>query len=239
MKTPSFPMRAARHPLPFAVSLRKRRTWSMPEEATSDTSSSGSAGEGSKPATLTQEEVNRLVGETRKEARDRAQNDLLKALGVEKLDDAKALLTKARELEEQGKTDAQKLQEAQQRAERDNQALAQQLEAERKARRDDKRQAAITAAASAAKAAYPEDVLAWAVMNASDLLDKVVSEDGAVDKKSVDDLIAKAKAARPNYFSQPPKTPGSPSNAGRGAPANGEADRRTEARKLHSQMVRG
>lgn len=62
-----------------------------------------------KTATISQDQVNDLIGKTRKEARDAATAKLLKDLGVSNLEEAKAKLTKAQEFETAQLTEAERL----------------------------------------------------------------------------------------------------------------------------------
>ncbi len=73
--------------------------------------SGGSPAEG-EPASgkLSQEDVNRLVGNARSEGRSAAAKDLLKQLGFESVDDLSAVVKAAKEAEDQRKSEAEKLQ---------------------------------------------------------------------------------------------------------------------------------
>lgn len=66
-------------------------------------------GSGGGDRTFTQADVDRLMGATRQEARDRATGELLKELGLENVDALKGLVTQHRERENAGKTEAEKL----------------------------------------------------------------------------------------------------------------------------------
>jgi uncharacterized coiled-coil protein SlyX len=70
------------------------------------------SGSGDTPGvkTLSQDEVNKLVGDARKSARETATKDLFKTLGVESADDLQALIKAARDAEAKGKTEIETLQ---------------------------------------------------------------------------------------------------------------------------------
>lgn len=62
--------------------------------------------------TFTQEEVNRLVGDARKDGRSSGEKSLLESLGLKSADDLKGIVQSAREAEEKNKTELQKAQDA-------------------------------------------------------------------------------------------------------------------------------
>lgn len=103
------------------------------------------------PRTFTQDEVNALLGTTRKEARER----LLKDLGVDSPDAVKAALAKAKEVEDAQKSELQKALERAQAAEAAS-AAALKASTERAIRSEFK------VAAALAGATHPEDAYALA-----------------------------------------------------------------------------
>ncbi len=62
--------------------------------------------------TFTQEEVNRLVGDARKDGRSSGEKALLESLGLKSADDLKGIVQAARDAEEKNKTELQKAQDA-------------------------------------------------------------------------------------------------------------------------------
>ncbi len=62
--------------------------------------------------TFTQEEVNQLVGNARKDGRSSAEKALLEGLGLKSTDDLKGIVQAARDTEEKNKTELQKAQDA-------------------------------------------------------------------------------------------------------------------------------
>lgn len=161
------------------------------------------------PKTLTQDEVNALLGKTRKDAQATAVNKLLGELGFDKPDDLKALVTEARARKDAELSEVEKAQKA--LAEREARIAA--LEADKAAletaRRIDARDRALAAAMPDAFDA--DDVIAWAARGASDALAAAVKDDGTIDTGAIERVIAAARKAKPHLFK--PTGAGSPSNA--------------------------
>ena len=86
-------------------------------------------GDGKEQPTLTQSQVNALVGSAKSDAQKKA----LKELGVANMDEAKEALKRARELEDAGKTEAEKLKSDMEKLTQDaaeNESRAEKAEAE-------------------------------------------------------------------------------------------------------------
>lgn len=166
---------------------------------------------------LTQDEVNALVGRTRKEARDKAIGGFLEELGFSDADELKAFFADAKkqreEAEQKRQAEMSELEKAQQEIQRYRNEVeqakkqAQELE---QARRIDKRNAQILTALKDAE--HPGDVLLWIEANAKTELGEVMADDGSIDGKAVERLIAHVKKERPSYFK--PTGPGTPSHSG-------------------------
>ena len=84
------------------------------------------------------------------------------------------------------------------------------------------------AAATDARAQYPEDVITWARQSGKDLT-ALLDKDGKLDDKAVKALIDEAKKARPAWFAS--GGPGSPSNAG-GKPSGVDPAKFLEGKKF-------
>ncbi len=69
----------------------------------------GGAGGGDGGKSFSQDDVNRLVGSARQEARDRATKELLSELGIDKVDDLKTIVTTHLQGQQAGKTEVEKL----------------------------------------------------------------------------------------------------------------------------------
>lgn len=177
---------------------------------------------------LPQSEVDRLVGSARSDGRKAAVNDLLKELGLEKTEDLKALVKTVHDQQEAAKSDLEKAQSAKTTAEQERDTLKADLEAERLARRIDRRDTAIQQAALTGKddkgAALPpaidaQSVLEWARRDGNKaLLDSTLNDDGTVNDKGVKALVDKARKDAGHLFAQPEnRRIGTPShNVGRG-----------------------
>lgn len=143
-------------------------------------------------AKFTQADLDRIAGETRQRATEAARKKLLEELGIEDPAADAELLKAARAQREADKTEMQKAAEsatkAIERAEKAEAALA----AERSERILDRRNSKIEA--KAGQAHDVKAVLEWATRseNAA-LLAKTVNEDGTVNEKAVDTLIAECQ----------------------------------------------
>lgn len=159
---------------------------------------------------FTQAELDKMFADRAKQARQSAQADLLKALGVDDFDALKALLKEAASLKQSQMSESEKLQAEADKAAKRAAELEAALNAERQAARESKRDAAIKEAAKNVE--NPGDVVVWAQANAADQLAKTLTDEGAVDGKAVKELVEACRKARPNWFTA--GGPGSPSNNG-------------------------
>ena len=157
---------------------------------------------------FTQAELDKMFADRAKQAKQSAQADLLKALGVDDLDALKTLLKEAANLKQAQMSESEKLQAEAEKAAKRAAELEAALNAERQAARESKRDAAIKEAAKSVE--NPGDVVVWAQANAADQLAKTLTDDGAVDDKAVKELVEACRKARPNWFTA--GGPGSPSN---------------------------
>lgn len=175
-------------------------------------------GAGTSEAKFTQGDVDRIIGERYARLKADATADVLKALGVDKLDDAAAAIKAKQQADEASKTELQKAADARAKAEKDAADAKAALDAEKRARITDRRNSAISVAAVGAGAIDAGDVLAWAERSGGDTLAKTVREDGAIDDAAVKKLIDAALKDKPHFFKPAgqQRTPGSPSNAGGG-----------------------
>jgi len=178
--------------------------------------SGGATGSVTPEPKFTQADIDRIDAKTRKEARAAAVNDLLKELGFDKADDLKAVVQSAKAKAEADLSAAEKSEAARLKAEKERDEAKTALESEKAARLIDKRNDALMAAAAKAGALDAKDVLRWAGDESADALKATLKDDGALDDKAVDALVAAAKKAKPHYFGV--GAPGSPSLSG-GKPA--------------------
>lgn len=164
---------------------------------------------------FTQADVDRVAGETRKQAKQAAVNDLLKELGFEKADDLKTLVKTAKDQAEAQKTEAQKAIEAKAALEKERDEAKAALTARNAEIEVEKRAAlrdsAITKALTSANA-KAEKVLKLLKVDQPDALAATLKEDGTVDEAKVKALIETARKAYPEDFGR--GGVGSPSNNG-------------------------
>lgn len=146
-------------------------------------------------------------------AKEAAVADLLKAAGVKTVEELTASVKAAKDAETAGQTELQRVQgsltdvqgklaQAAEEAARLTTALA----AEKQGRINDRRDAAIKAAATNKKAIDVTDVLEHAT-KLPDHLAKTVKEDGSIDDAAVVALVEEVKKAKPHFFTNPKGTP--------------------------------
>lgn len=243
-----------------AISLRKRRRWFDQEgsgggdkggSGSSGGSSSGgtSTGTGTDPAknedkggsakTFTQDELDAILTQRLSRAKETNIKELLTRLEIAD-ENALAELVKNFKAGEQAKlSDIEKAQQLQKKAEDKATTLENDLKAERAARLQDKLHSAVQAAATAAKAKDPAEVLMWLTVNKSEDLTKAISEDGKIDTKAIEKLIGDVKAAKAYYFDDGKRfSPGSPSNR-TGGTTQPDQDARVRASKTNQRLIRG
>ncbi len=204
------------------VSLKQWRAW-----FTEDGGEGGEAddkGGGGEEKKLAQSEVDKLIGKTRTETRKSAQQEataeILKRLGVEKLEDAEAVLKANRERTESEKTELQKALDAKALLEKERDEAKHALTTfqeqvqlkERLAARD----SAITKALHDANA-KADKVLKLLKADRAEEMDAILKEDGTVDETKVKTLVAAAKTAYPEDFGNR-STPGTGSHSGGRSP---------------------
>ena len=164
--------------------------------------------EAAKAGKFTQEDLDRIAGESRKDGRGVAEKDLLKALGVESLDAAKAVLQAAKDAEDAQKTELQKAQEETVRL-RDEAAAAQ---------ADAKSSRIQTALELKLRDAGINPARAAAALR---LVDPSKLDVNGTEVTGLDDAVKELKSQSPEWFG----TTASPPDASRGG--GGPADFRT------------
>lgn len=203
--------------------LAKRRAWFAEGEDADPEKGNGSDDKTDKG--LTQEEVNRLVGKARTDGRSAAKQEttaeILKRLGVEKLEDAEGILKAHRDKQEADKSEVEKLTvklgEFETRAKTAEQALADyqaKVETEKRiAARDSAIKAALSGGTTKA-----DKVLALLQVQHADAITGVMDDDGNLDDKKITALVETARKAYPEDFGA--RGVGSPSNIGGRTPMN-------------------
>jgi hypothetical protein len=157
---------------------------------------------------FSQEDVDRILNERLARDREAQAKKFREEHGFASDDEVKTFIVEAKKRADAEKTDVERANEAAQQATRERDELKAQYEQEKQARILDRRNNAITTAAT--KALAPKDVLRWAEDEGKDLLAKVLKDDGEVDPKAVDALIEACAKAMPHYFTTG-SAPGTPS----------------------------
>jgi hypothetical protein len=180
---------------------------------------------------FTQDDVNRLVGKTRKEAREAAKSALLEELGIDDLSSLRTTLQEAKERKEAELTDAQRL-EKQLEAERER---AKTLEADMQRLKDQqvasKREAAFKQAVTNAGGQDVNRLFILVNAEKGEDFTALFADDGTIDDKSMDAFIKQVQADYSNYFAT--AGAGSPSNAGGIAPSS-----QTNQKDLEKELKR-
>lgn len=203
----------------LSVNLTKRRCWfegtpsqtenpsQQPQASVTETQPDKTGDKG-----VPQDRVNQLVGDARKEGRAAAMADLLKELGVEKVEEAKSVLQAKREADDAAKSELEKAQGALADAQKKAADAEAALQKEQQERRIEKRDGAIKDALLKARSTAPEDVLIIMQTRFPDMVTATLKEDGTLDTKAIEALVTKAKAERKQDFTG--GGPGIPSNSG-------------------------
>lgn len=157
--------------------------------------------EAARSGKFTQEDLDRIAGESRKDGRASAEKELLKGLGVENLDAVKAVIEAAKKAEEDQKTELQKAQDEAARA-------REEAEAAKAVARNSRIESALDIALRT-EGLNPERAVA-----AKRLVDtsKLVVEGSEVS--GLDDAVKELKAQSPEWFG-PRVSP--PDASGRGS----------------------
>lgn len=141
-----------------------------------------------------------------------AQNKLLKELGLESIDAAKAKLggTPSQQAAPETNTELDELRQTVEALKAESAQHKAEKEKAEQQRRDSLVNDAIKSAVKGVK--YPDDVVTLIRGNRSIDLSKAWKEDGTIDTTVITAAIEEARKARPEWFA--PTTPGSPSNFG-------------------------
>jgi len=140
-----------------------------------------------KDGKFTQEDLDRVAGETRKAGREAAEKELLKELGVEDREALKASLKAAKDAEDAQKTESQKLQE-------ENAKLLADAEAAKAEARNSRIDSALSLKIRDA-GINPERA-----SSAMRLVDLSALEVNGTEVKGLDEAVAKLKAESPEWF---------------------------------------
>lgn len=232
-------------PTGFHINLSKRRCWYAddPPPASDDATptdppetppaKTGDTGPGT-PA-FTQADVDRIVGERAKRAKETAVNELLKELGFEKADDLKMIIDTERQRKEQEMSEVEKLQTKIQQLETQTQeAKAAQQQAEQAALATRRDSAIMTALVGVEK---PQSVLTLLQTEHTDQVAAVLTDAGTVDDKAVTQLVEIAKQDYAGMFTKQNGGPGTGSHSG-GKTPTGNKDRERIGRQSAQKALK-
>ncbi len=194
-------------------------------------------------AKFTQEDMNAVQGNTRKEAVAAERKRLYKELGIEDTDDPKALetvkgkLTAAEKAEEERLSDLDKATKRAEQAEAKAEAAEAKHAATEARRIADKVDGRIEALASKLpfNAVDPADVVAWLRNNHKEDMAGLVGDDEKIDEAKAVKLIEKVKAAKEHWFKKPSGV-GSPSLSGGRSPQPNEDMNKTALAQLRRNI---
>jgi hypothetical protein len=183
-----------------SFSLAKRRQWFADETPPAETSSppetppAQTGDTGTSEQTFTQADVDRLMGERARRAKEAAISDLLKDLGFDKADELKAVIADAKKRKEAEMSEAEKLQAQITALEAEKAAAESKVQEAEQRVLETRRNSAIIAALTGAE--KPQSVLTLLEKEHAELVGKALTADGTVDEKAVAALV---EAARKDY----------------------------------------
>lgn len=181
-----------------------------PETTTENSGSKTPGSDSADKGTFTQSDLERFIKERLSRDREAREKEFLTAYGVTSRDELKTALEAARKIEEANLSEAQKTAKALEKMKADHDATMKELQAEREARKAEKLDNAIIAAAKGAH--NPKVVLSMLRDEQAEALAKAVGEDGAINVKAIDTLIADLRKRESYLFGG--TGPGSPTNSG-------------------------
>lgn len=224
------------------ISLKKRRRWFDGEgeggNAGGDGGNTGNAGNTATPPgkdggnagnadgseqriTLPLSDLNERV----QRAKQAAINDLLKQLGVENTDTLKAALQRLAEIDEASKSELEKMKGELEKERAARQKAESELATQRQKYLEERRDSKFKDMAQSKRAKNPEDVLVLAKAYHPDMMAKTITDEGEVDEKAIETVIAAMQKDRRELFSV---NPGSPSAAGGHTPSSNQQKQENE-----------
>jgi len=201
--------------LEASVNLTKRRAWyAEGEPATDTTDAEEKPAKGKTLPPDVQEEVNKIAGKARLEGKEsgksEAMAELLKSLGVDKLEDATAAIKERNALRDSQLTEKERLEKERDEAKKEAEDAKAARAAMEQERQLDRRNDDIKTALTTARCSNPVKVMALMSVMQADELKATLKADGTVDKVAMNKLIDTAKKEHKEYFMG--SGPGSPSN---------------------------
>lgn len=194
---------------------------------------------------FTQEDMDAVQGNTRKQAAAAERARILKELGIENVDDpdavktAKSKLADAKKAEDEKKTTEQRLQDqidALTKERDDEKQRSAQIAAERIADKVDNKLRTLAKGVNE-KVATPDDVVDWLRLKKRAEVDKLANDDGTIDEKAAEKLVADFKKEKASWFAVNGGV-GSPSVSGGRSLEPDTADKK-RAQALSQRTIRG
>lgn len=196
------------------------------ESPTPDTSQGNT--EGNDERTFTQADVDRLLGERAKRAKDSAQSTFLETLGVDDLESAKALLADAKKRQEAEMSEVEKALAQADKERKRADDLAAQLEATKQAQINQRRESAFKSALRNAGASNEDDLTILVHAKMGSELASAFNDDGSPIDNQLSALIKQVQSNYSTYFAT--AGAGNPSMAG-GTPPTDKNVKDEEIRK--------
>lgn len=186
--------------------------YTMPDDkgANPDTQQTDKEGENKGAEKLfTQEEINRLMANEKRQGKASAEKAILEALGVSNVDEIKAIVEAKRKADESAKSETEKLAEALAQKDRELAEVKQKAELAEKRRIEAIRDSAIR---NALNDAHDTDtaLLAFQTKNGA-AIESLIDDNGNVDTKELEKLTSTFRSANAYLFKGTGK--GSPSNS--------------------------
>lgn len=166
--------------------------------------------ESEKERKFTQADVDRYLGEMRREEKKVVEKGLLEKLGSESVADLETLVTAFRTQEEAKKSESDKLNDQLATALAEKETLKAQIEAEKVSLAKERLERLVLDAVRESGAKKPEKVVT--LLQSGEDFDKLVNEDGEVISAALKKLVDTYKSENPEDFAS--TSPGVPSNAG-------------------------
>lgn len=192
---------------------------------------------------LTQAAFNDRIAQAKRSATESTSAELLQALGVASLDEAKASFAEYKALKEASMSASEKAQAEAAKAQQEREALIKerdefktQFEALQSTLR---KQSALTSIRDAlgTTARDPKAIALWVQSEeAQPYFAAVLKEDGSVDAQKVEALLAECRKQNPQWFGV--ISPGSPSNAGGKTPVPSSEKARERFRADSARLIR-
>jgi hypothetical protein len=159
---------------------------------------------------LTQKQVDAIVGERVKKASSAALSSLAEKLGFQSVEEMETAALEAQDAKKKNQTELDREKDARVKAEKERDELKLQKAEIEKARIADRVDNKLRSLVTAAKASNTDDVMDLLTARKKSEIEKLVDDDGKIDEKAAEKLIADFKKDKPTLFAVTGH--GSPSN---------------------------